>query len=78
MAKYTVHKGKRYAARIELTMIESFASNADIATRLIKSGFTNVNVTGSGSERVAHGTWVGEDTTADMPSQITEVKELSV
>jgi hypothetical protein len=76
MAKYTVHMGKRYAARIALSFFEALASNDEIAKRLIDVGFIDVKVTGNGEERIAHGTWVGDDQTAELPEQITEVKEL--
>lgn len=78
MTRFTVHSGKRYAARIELPFFEAIgASNDDIADRFTAAGFKEVHVTGTGTERIAHGLWAGEDASAELPSQITEVKELT-
>jgi len=74
--EYTVHQGKRYAARIYLNLFESMASNEEIARRFRLVGFIGVSVDGSGSERIARGLWVGDTTTTKLPSQIVEVKEL--
>lgn len=76
--KYTCHKGKRYAARISLGVFEQFASNDLIVKKFQDAGFHDVNVHGEGAERIAHGTWTGDDASAEMPSQITEVKEITV
>lgn len=75
--KITVKQGHRYAGRIKLGMFERIASNDLIAKKFKDVGFDEVTVTGSGSERIARGRWTGEDTTADMPSQVVEVKDLS-
>jgi len=74
--KYTVETGKRYAARVSLSWIESVASNDMIAEKFEAAGFEQVNVTGSGSERIARGTWNKESASAELPSQITEVAEI--
>ena len=76
MAKFTVHQGKRYHATIVLSGLESWAGNETIADRLRGAGFAEVVVSGSGGTRVADALWPGPDTTAEMPSQIRDVKEM--
>lgn len=76
MAEFTVRQGKRYRATITLNWMESWAGNETIAEKLRAVGFAEVSVSGSGYSRVAEATWPGPDTTADMPAQLAEVKEL--
>ncbi len=76
-SSYTVKKGKRYAARVDLGLVESFVDNEEIVKRLVDAGFVDVKVTGSGSERIAHGTWTKDDATGVIPHQVTEIKELA-
>ena len=53
MATFTVRQGKRYRATIALGMLERFASNDIIASRLQEAGFTEVSVSGNGATRHA-------------------------
>lgn len=76
MAIFTVHQGKRYRATVTLSGIERWASNEMIAERLRTAGFSEVNVSGLGTTRVAEALWPGADSTAEMPAQITEVVEI--
>lgn len=73
MAVFTVRQGRRYRATITLGWLERWASNEEIAEKLRAAGFSNVTVTGSGWTRVADASWLGLDTTGEMPSQITQV-----
>jgi hypothetical protein len=78
-AIFTVHQGKRYRATITLGFIErQFTSNKDIAARLTKAGFSNVTVTGDGSDRYAEGLWAGPDMTGPIDSHLSHIEELSV
>jgi hypothetical protein len=76
MAKFTVRQGKRYRATITLSGIERWASNDMIASRLRDTGFSEVNVSGLGTARIAEALWPGADTTAEMPAQVAEVIEI--
>ena len=76
MATFTVHQGKRYRATIKLSGLERWASNGIIAGRLQDAGFSEVVVTGEGAMRVAEALWPKPDATAEMPSQIEDVKEI--
>lgn len=75
---FTVKKGKRYQANIQLGFFEQVASNEMIAGMLQKAGFSEVKVTGSGAARRAEATWPSDDATAEMPSQIVSAAELPV
>jgi hypothetical protein len=74
--KFTVRKGKRYRATIALGFLEQMASNDTIAGMFRDVGFEDVDVTGGGSRRLAEGLWPGDDTTAEMPSQIVSAVEI--
>ena len=76
MATFTVRQGKRYRATIALGMLERFASNGTIASRLQAAGFTEVSVSGNGATRHAEARWPKSDESAEMPAQITAVAEL--
>ena len=76
MATFTVRQGKRYRATIALGMLERFASNDTIASRLQEAGFTEVSVSGNGATRHAEARWPKPDESAEMPAQITAVAEL--
>ncbi|HEU4377260.1 MAG TPA: hypothetical protein VFR73_01715 [Hyphomicrobiaceae bacterium] len=76
MATFTVRQGKRYRATITLGWLERWASNDTIAGKLGDAGFVEVKVSGSGGMRQAEALWPGPDTTAEMPSQVTEVIEV--
>lgn len=73
---FTVHQGRRYRAHLDLSWLESVASNATIANKLEDAGFSQVIVEGTGSTRWAFGTWPHSDTSADLPSQIDRVEEI--
>jgi hypothetical protein len=75
MPVFTVQRGRRYVATLSLGLFERFASNEMIEGRLREYGFADVKVTGSGSTREATASWPNEDATAEMPSQITAVRE---
>ena len=75
MPTFTVRQGKRYRAVITLGWLERWASNDTIAAKLKDAGFSDVVVQGSGATRTAEALWPGPDTTAEMPSQITQVIE---
>ena len=76
MATFTVRQGRRYRATITLGWLERWAGNDTIAGKLRDAGFAEVKVEGSGGTRHAEAIWPGPDTTAEMPSQITEVIEV--
>lgn len=73
MAVFTVRQGGRYRATLTLGWLERWASNDQIVERLRAAGFSDISVSGSGWTRIAEASWPGSDTTAEMPSQITEV-----
>jgi hypothetical protein len=75
MPTFTVRQGKRYRAVITLGWLERWAGNDTIAAKLKDAGFSEVVVQGSGGTRTAEALWPGPDTTAEMPSQITQVIE---
>lgn len=79
MPKFTVRKGKRYRATINLGWLQQqFATNQKIAKIFRDLGFVEVRVRGEGRTRVATGRWPLEDSTADVPSEIHPVEELEV
>jgi hypothetical protein len=75
--KFTVEKGKRYKAVLKLSGFESWASNQTVAAELKKYGFSDVEVTGQSYVRYATASWPNEDVTADLPEQISDVKEIT-
>ena len=76
MATFTVRQGRHYRATIALGWLERWAGNHTIAAKLRDAGFSEIKVEGSGGARQAEALWPGPDTTAEMPSQITEVIEV--
>ena len=76
MAKFTVHKGRRYRATIKLTGLKRLASNATIAGVLLGAGFAEVSVEGSGGTRYAEALWPKADATAEIPPEVVKVEEL--
>jgi hypothetical protein len=76
MAAFSVRQGKRYRATISLGLVERLATNDVIADRLRAAGFSEVSVNGSGATRLAEALWPGADTSAELPTQLTEVVEL--
>jgi len=77
MAVFTVRQGGRYRATLTLGWLERWASNDQIVEQLRAAGFSDISVSGSGWTRIAEASWPGPDTTAEMPSQITEVIDLT-
>jgi hypothetical protein len=77
MAVFTVRQGGRYRATLTLGWLERWASNDLIAEKLRAAGFSDITVAGSGWTRIAEASWPGPDATAEMPSQITEVTDLT-
>jgi hypothetical protein len=66
MAIYTVYKGRRYRATITL------------ADKFREVGFTEVEVSGAGRNRLGKGLWPQEDATAEIPDEITSISEIEV
>ncbi len=77
MSNFTVRRGRRYRATIQLGILEQLADNATIAARLREAGFTDVAVSGSGATRTADALWPNGDTSAPLPPQIIEVVEVA-
>lgn len=76
MTTFTVRQGQRYRATISLGLLESFAGNDLIASRLEAVGFTDVTVEGAGSTRHAQALWPNADATAALPPQVSDVTEI--
>jgi hypothetical protein len=77
MPTFTIRQGKRYRAMISLGTLQSFADNDLIAGKLIEAGFADVSVSGSGGTRLAEARWPLADTTAPLPSEVTEITEIA-
>jgi hypothetical protein len=73
MPRFTVEKGKRYRARINLGLLQSIASNDMVAEKLRDAGFTDVVVVGSGSARTAEGVWPRDSASADIPDEVSDI-----
>lgn len=71
--EFTLQKGKRYRATVNLGFVERIASNETIAEKFLAAGFTDVQVTGEGGTRYAEGNWSAADQRADYPAQISDV-----
>lgn len=77
-ASFTVRTGMRYQATVNLSWIEQqIATNAMIEGQFAQLGFTDVTVTGTGGTRIATGTWNGPNTTVQLDSHLSNVKELA-
>lgn len=74
----TVHRGKRYQATIRLGVFQSLVGNEAVAGKFREIGFTEVEVTGSGRNRLGKGLWPHADAAAEVPPEITSVKEIEV
>jgi hypothetical protein len=74
----TLTQYKKYQGTITLTKSEVFfAGNIMLKSKLVEAGFSNVEVTGSGTTRTAVGIWSRPTQEVnDLPKQITEIKEL--
>jgi len=77
MRRFTVEKGKRYEARIMLGFVQRLATNEMVAGKFMEVGFADVVVTGSGRTRQATGLWPNHDATAEIPSEIDHIHEIS-
>ncbi len=75
MERYTVHKGKQYAATIRLGIFQSVASNETVAAKFREVGFTDVVVTGSGRTRHATGSWTLDDASAEISDEVSDIRE---
>jgi hypothetical protein len=77
MPQFTVEKGKRYRATLQLSLLQSIATNEMVADEFRKAGFTDVAVEGSGSTRYATGLWSQDNATAEMPSEVSEITTIA-
>jgi hypothetical protein len=77
MPTFTLQQGKRYRATIALAGLERWASNEMIAAKLREAGFDDVKVSGEDAARLAEASWPGPDRTADLPSQVQSIAEMS-
>lgn len=68
-----LEKDKVYTADIELSWLESMASNGTIENKLTTAGFTEVTVWGDGMSRIARGKWPHETREVTLPKQIKNV-----
>jgi hypothetical protein len=75
VTQFTVRRGRRYRAKIQLGLIEQLADNETIAERLREAGFTEVAVRGSGATRMAEALWPNSDANAPLPPQVIDVVE---
>jgi hypothetical protein len=73
---FTLVHNAKYQATIELSWMETFASNEYIAGMFAAGGFRDVQVSGSGEQRIATGTWKGETRSVPMDSHIVNVIRL--
>ncbi len=76
MVEFTVKEVKVYKARISLNCMESWADNGMIVDKVRLAGVIDVTVSRSGYYRTCQAMWVGPDTTAMLPTQITEIVEI--
>jgi hypothetical protein len=75
VTQFTVRRGRRYRAKIQLGLIEQLADNETIAERLREAGFADVTVHGHGPTRTAEALWPNTDASAPLPPQIVDVVE---
>ena len=73
----TITTGHRYSATVTLSFVEAFADNGRIASILTGAGFAHVIVTGSGTTRLATGTWTGATMTHAVDPHLSNVRDLS-
>lgn len=76
MEEFTVVKGKRYKAEIQLSGFEVMADNDKIANILSEAGFSNIDVTGEGDTREVQATWPGETVTGPIDRHIYNLAEV--
>jgi hypothetical protein len=72
---FTVRRGRRYRATIQLGLIEQMADNEIIAARLREAGFAEVAVRGGGAMRTAEALWPHNDASAPLPAQVVDIVE---
>lgn len=77
MEAFTVQQGRRYQATIRLSFVQSVASNERVAAKFREVGFTDVVATGSGRRRIAKGSWPHDDATAEIPDEVTHIREIA-
>jgi hypothetical protein len=75
MATFKLRQGKRYRATISLGLVERLVSNEIIAEKLRSTGFSDVQVSGDGSMRVAEVSWPSGDRIGEVPPQVMEISE---
>lgn len=78
MAIYTVRKGMRYRATITLGFVQRLASNEMVAVKFREAGFTDVEVSGAGRNRLGQALWPLEDASAEIPDEVISVSEIEV
>lgn len=78
MPVFTVHKGRRYLATITLGPVQRWFGNETVAAKIEEVGFTEVEVSGSGRNRLGKGLWPHADASAEVPPEITSVTEIEV
>jgi hypothetical protein len=78
--KYTVREGRHYQAIVLLGFWQQLVPNEEIADRFRQVGFTEVDVSGSGRQRLAQGLWPKPDASADLPDEIdpNSIREIEV
>jgi hypothetical protein len=78
MPVFAVHQGKRYRATITLGFVQSLFGNDKVAGKFEKVGPNEVEVLGSGRNRLGRGLWPHADASAEVPPEITSVTEIEV
>ena len=73
-----IQQGKRYRAPITLGFFQILFSNETVAGKFQEVGFTEVEVLGSGRNRLGRGLWPRADASAEDPPEITSVTEIEV
>lgn len=73
---FFIRKGRLYRATLTLLGVERWAANDTIAERLLRLGFAEVEVRGSGSQREAQGRWTLPDVTSQADKHLSNVIEV--
>ena len=69
-------QGKRYQGDVTLRGLQVMGSNNQVADKFKELGFTDVACSGSGSLRIAKGTWSQRDQAIALPDQVSNVREI--
>lgn len=70
-----LEQNRKYQAKANLSAVESMMlSNEAIKLLLVKEGFRDVSVTGTGQQRQASGIWNKPSIDKPLPKQISEIK----